>query len=112
MPEVPKSGAPEYGSKEHFDNQQEQHDEEERAFADAGWSSFDLARPFYQHPTTSPEGTTVTVADTATQSQGSGFDWFKIDGDVVPPDGMWNGRSVMVVKGGKWETVKEERAGE
>jgi hypothetical protein len=112
MSEVSKGFAPEYGSKEYYDIQQEQHDSEERTFVDAGWGAFDLARPFYNNPATSPEGTTVTVADTVTKSPGSGFEWFKIDGDVVPPEGMWNGRSVMVVKDGKWETVKHEKADE
>ena len=113
MAEVPKGGVPEYGSKEHFEDQQKQHDEEERAFTDAGWSTLDASRPFYNHPTTAPEGTVMTVAETTTQSpSASAFEWFKIEGDVVPPEGMWRGRSVWEVKGGKWERTKEEQAGE
>ncbi len=102
----------EYGSDEYFEELQAQHDEEEAAFNKAGWSALDCSRPFYLHPASSasPEGTKRTVANTETQppNSGSSFEWFWIEGDVAPPEGVSRDCSVVEVKNGEWVDVKKE----
>ena len=108
--EVPpqKQEAAEYGSERYWNELQEQHDEEEAAFVKAGWHALNCSRPFYMYPATSPEGTKKTVADTAIQSPGSGFDWWWIEGEVTPPEGMSRDCSVFEVKNGKWVEIEKE----
>lgn len=95
--------------KEQFKEMDEQQYKEWKAFESDNWSALDCRRPFYMEKTNLPDGTIKTVGCTKTQPDSPSLEWFKIDGDVVPPENCWSSRSVMVVKEGKWETIKSEQ---
>ena len=100
-------GELEWNSPEWAEAQEKEHNRQEHLFTEAGWGTLNVSRPFYMEKGNGTEGERRTVANVDLESDGSGFNWFVIGGEVEPPEGACRSYSVTEYKDGKWRDVYE-----